>query len=1272
MPTPRSWTSRRQCLSPLAKDRPRNAGAVAEVVHDYLALAEERARTSALAAAEARAEAERAEQESKDQRRVRRLGLTLATTVLGALLVGGGSYLWLGKVKQARAKRQRTAVTSALTEAQRLQGEEHWQGALVAATQALELARAEGTDAGTLQRASDLRAEIAQAESRAREASEQAARDEKLLAGLEEARLIRFDEFFRAVTSDEAYVHAFEEYGLDIDTLELSGLLAALLDRGTAFAVPVAAALDDWAWIRTKMDGGPSELASKLRSLAEAIDPSPAQNRLRKLVREADAAGLRALAASPQGGELPARGLKRLGGKLWGLGHEDEALHVYRLALVRYPDDIWLHASLGQCYGTARPEAARRHYMAVVALRPESAIAHNLLGAVLCDGIRDYEAALREFDRAIELDPAKAFLHTNRGNALQWLGRSREATAAFERAIALDPTYPRGHQGLAWSFRERGRLAEALKAAEEGRRLAPERAWSHVICGQVLVDLHRSEEALAAYRTALSLDPQLADAHHSIGLALIRQGSHEEGLEALEKAIHRQPNNGLFRSNFSVALARAGREDEARAQAQRALALAPDDMYVLTNQSLWLQEAGHPEEALPLAERAVKLRPDLARCHAVLAGALLRVKKFDAALAEADVALHLDSECLAAHSIRGGALSNLGRDAEAKVAWEKQIELHPNSQPAAWSHACLAMLQEKAGRIEEAVAGYRRSLSLYRSSLETARSLSQLLLRLDRLEEAIQLWREQLEFEPWRADNYVELAVLLSRAGRPTEAWELVGKALDVDPGHARARMLTSTLSPDGPGSAASIAAGRENVRLNPQSPYAHHGLAAAYLEAGRYTEAVTTARRAVELDPNLAVSHVLLGLALRQAGAPEEAVPVLEAAIRLAPRDARGHAGLAFCDMDMGHMEESEKGFRTAIRLDPTRYDHHENLGVVLLRQGRTDEGVESLRVAIERSPAQASPHYNLSTALARAGDWDGALRESRAAVRLRPDVAEYRCALGQTLVQTYQREEGLAQLREGLRLGADSAQCHYMAAHVHALAWLPDEAATLYERAIQLDPQLAEAHCNLAGLYRNMGRLRESLGLYRRGHALGSKQAGWPYPSAQWVRDAERLAKLEDRLPAFLDGSDKPELPVDMLWVAEVATYRKLHAASARMRSLAMKAVPLWAANPGSGIRYNAACQAALAGAGEGEDGPSLSPAERATWRKQAVAWLRADLVILRSALSASPANAEAIRELLLHWLEDADLAGIRDEATVEELPEDERATCRALWKDVAGLLE
>jgi tetratricopeptide (TPR) repeat protein len=85
-------------------------------------------------------------------------------------------------------------------------------------------------------------------------------------------------------------------------------------------------------------------------------------------------------------------------------------------------------------------------------------------------------------------------------------------------------------------------------------------------------------------------------------------------------------------------------------------------------------------------------------------------------------------------------------------------------------------------------------------------------------------------------------------------------------------------------------------------------------------------------------------------------------------------------------------------------------------------------------------------------------------------------------------------------------------------------DEAVDSYRKALEADPNRAEAHCNLAQCLQNTGHLAEALQHSRRGHELGSKLPGWTYPSAEWVRDAERRAALEEKLPALFEGKVEP----------------------------------------------------------------------------------------------------------------------------------------------------
>src|SRR5262249_34487533 len=97
----------KSCLAPELADRPRDAGAVAEKVEDYLAGVEQRLRRAELekTAAEARAEEEKrtrqvAEAKVALERRARRLTVGLAAATL-LLVVAGGAATWWWQQQRA-------------------------------------------------------------------------------------------------------------------------------------------------------------------------------------------------------------------------------------------------------------------------------------------------------------------------------------------------------------------------------------------------------------------------------------------------------------------------------------------------------------------------------------------------------------------------------------------------------------------------------------------------------------------------------------------------------------------------------------------------------------------------------------------------------------------------------------------------------------------------------------------------------------------------------------------------------------------------------------------------------------------------------------------------------------------------------------------------------------------------------------------------------------------------------------------------------------------
>ena len=166
-------------------------------------------------------------------------------------------------------------------------------------------------------------------------------------------------------------------------------------------------------------------------------------------------------------------------------------------------------------------------------------------------------------------------------------------------------------------------------------------------------------------------------------------------------------------------------------------------------------------------------------------------------------------------------------------------------------------------------------------------------------------------------------------------------------------------------------------------------------------------------------------------------------------------------------------------------------------------------------------------------------------------------------------------------------------------------------------------------------------------------------------------RFAALDTRLAGLLNG-EAPKDNAERLALAQRAYDTQRYATATRLWAGALESDPKLADNPQAGTRYNAACAAALAGCGKGKDNPPPDDAAKVKLRCQALDWLKAEHAAWSKILESVPPQARpVVAANLKHWNEDSDLAGIRDDAALVKLPQEELAACKQLWGDVDRLL-
>jgi tetratricopeptide (TPR) repeat protein len=289
--------------------------------------------------------------------------------------------------------------------------------------------------------------------------------------------------------------------------------------------------------------------------------------------------------------------------------------------------------------------------------------------------------------------------------------------------------------------------------------------------------------------------------------------------------------------------------------------------------------------------------------------------------------------------------------------------------------------------------------------------------------------------------------------------------------------------------------------------------------------------------------------------------------------------------------------------------------------------------------------------------------------AIALDPKDAPAYVNLGRALAAQQKLPEAITAYQKAIDLDPKYATAYYLLGNALRRQQKLPEAIAAFHKAIELAPHYAEPHCNLGHALKSQGQFTEALLALEKGHELGRRTPGWSYPSATWVEDCQTLLALDRKLPAVLKGA--AATAAEQLALADLCLrFKKQYGAAVTLFERAFAAQPRLAADWPH--RYNAACAAALAGTGQGQDADTLPDAARARLRRQALDWLRADLTAwsARQPEEAGPDRALIVKRMRTLQADPA-FHALREPAALARLPEAEQREWRALWDDVAALL-
>ncbi|MBV6623605.1 MAG: tetratricopeptide repeat protein [Rivularia sp. (in: Bacteria)] len=249
--------------------------------------------------------------------------------------------------------------------------------------------------------------------------------------------------------------------------------------------------------------------------------------------------------------------------------------------------------------------------------------------------------------------------------------------------------------------------------------------------------------------------------------------------------------------------------------------------------------------------------------------------------------------------------------------------------------------------------------------------------------------------------------------------------------------------------------------------------LAVKYFKANRLIEAEQCYRQVLKEQPQNPEALYGLGLLAQQMNHLAIAEKLFNSVVLVKPDLLKAWFSLGNVRQANGKLPEAELAYQKAIELQPNIAPLYNNLGYTLQEQGKWDEAIKCYQKALEIQPTCVEAEVNLANALFTQEKLPLDKQSHYAA-------ANNNLGLNRTKAKDFQGAE--AYYRQAIAMQPNLAEAHYNLAGVLKQQQKLPEAVDCYSKALTLKPDCIEAYKNLGDVLQQQDKLEEAADAYRK----------------------------------------------------------------------------------------------------------------------------------------------------------------------------------------------
>ena len=180
-----------------------------------------------------------------------------------------------------------------------------------------------------------------------------------------------------------------------------------------------------------------------------------------------------------------------------------------------------------------------------IELDPRSTLAYAMRGLMLLQK-GNFEGAIADTGKALELDPRNPVLYRQRGMAKFQKGDFDGAIADYDKAVEIEPSYESYRQRALPHF-AKGNYDKVIDDLSMAIEKSPEPVRElYNVRAQAKFRKKDWGGAIIDYNTGIKIDPKFPDAYFFRGLTLLNQGKDVEAQKDFDKFLELAPDKKAF------------------------------------------------------------------------------------------------------------------------------------------------------------------------------------------------------------------------------------------------------------------------------------------------------------------------------------------------------------------------------------------------------------------------------------------------------------------------------------------------------------------------------------------------------------------------------------------------------------------------------------------------------------------------------------------------------------------------------------------------------